>query len=151
MEDKNKYYTPSLEEFHVGFIYERCDDGYNYFEDVFPRAIDFKHSNCEYEDFLKRHIQYFRVKYLDKEDIESLGWTLIKTGNAFSDKALIFELKIENCFNTGINYILTKHSHRLIDLDYQTYSSYNTYKGCISFNIKNKSELKLLMKQIGIK
>lgn len=67
---EEKYYTPTIEEFHVGFEYERCDDGYSYFKDTFPRAINlelfFKHS--------ERFLPYMRVKCLDREDILSLGW-----------------------------------------------------------------------------
>ena len=36
----NKYYTPELEEFHVGFEYERCDGGYGWIKDSYTRAAE---------------------------------------------------------------------------------------------------------------
>lgn len=72
METVSKYYTPNVEDFFVGYEFERSDNGYNPFKDIFPRAIDVTH----FFKYPERFLPYFLTKYLDKEDIESLGWRL---------------------------------------------------------------------------
>ena len=67
MED-NKYYTPSIEEFHVGFEYEYVNsktEGWT--NTTFIRGRGFVEPYGDGE---------VRVKKLDQEDIESLGWEL---------------------------------------------------------------------------
>ena len=65
----NKYYTPSIEEFHVGFECEiKIGD---HWKNI--KAIE------DIEEMLIYGIpkpNNSRVKYLDKDDIESLGWEL---------------------------------------------------------------------------
>ena len=70
-EEMDKYYTPSLNEFHVGFEYET----YNSYRKEWYKTI-LTEDNLEalgsfWYNFLEAE---HRVKYLDKEDIESLGW-----------------------------------------------------------------------------
>jgi hypothetical protein len=80
-----------------------------------------------------------RVKYLDQEDIEEIGWEDIgekfnkphsyKLDNFWMD--VIFALE-----NTGVHIYIKNHDN----------SKYTFYNG----NIKNKSELKWIMKKTGI-
>lgn len=143
MTEQDKYYIPSIEEFHVGFEYERCDAGYGYFKDTFPRAINFQNSNCEYEDFLKRHIQYFRVKFLDKEDIESLGWKyVIPNDGKYTIDDYYSIVKDFPSQYTSIEYKL-----RVIGENTCIWSDATTYFDGI---IKNKSELIRIMIQTQI-
>jgi len=76
---KNKYYTPTIEEFHVGFEYEYQDGVDKDNKDVWKKTI------CTKSDFRylsKTKIKDFRrVKYLDREDIESLGFTCYQNSN----------------------------------------------------------------------
>jgi hypothetical protein len=79
MED-NKYYVPTLEEFHPGFEFE----AYNSNDWFFAEA----ETGWKKQEWRPQFIAYqqaqnilgaiqngwIRVKYLDKEDIESLGW-----------------------------------------------------------------------------
>lgn len=73
-----KYYTPSLEEFHVGFEYEyqagteevfipKVFNGFTSTEQISWVVVSLEHPTCLAPIF-------YRVKYLDKEDIESLGF-----------------------------------------------------------------------------
>lgn len=65
---KDKYYTPSIEEFHVGFEFELKDP----ITQIWVKFI-FEEDKLW---FIKSNIS--RVKYLNKEDIESLGFELIE-------------------------------------------------------------------------
>jgi len=61
--EENKYYTPEIEEFFVGFeyeVYDKLHGVWNKENNFFLQQGDFKDS--------------IRVKHLDREDIESLGW-----------------------------------------------------------------------------
>ena len=71
---ENKYYTPSIEEFHVGFEYE-VNLSY-----MFPNEVDdptwksYKFSGMAFNIDLTLQLDNntIRVKHLDREDIESL-------------------------------------------------------------------------------
>lgn len=129
----NKYYTPEIKEFHVGFECEIL--GYN------PKKRLDKNFKKEWdkiiyslEDFIyleeKNILSNFRVKYLDKEDIESLGFKNISGNWYYDDKTyqIIGDYK-------SLEISKGEHEFRKI-----------LFKGII----KNKSELKKLMKQLNI-
>ena len=73
---ENKYYIPSIDEFHVGFEYEWKCDG---------TKTDWNKSICDNVmiplDVDCQRVNDYRVKYLDKEDIESLGFEPFKHKN----------------------------------------------------------------------
>jgi hypothetical protein len=66
----NKYYIPNLEEFHVGFRYEFLSDPciYGTWRKVTCTKDKVIHHLLETEP------SSFRVKFLDRDDIEELGW-----------------------------------------------------------------------------
>lgn len=113
----SKYYTPEIEEFHIGFEYEQ--------EDINEGGSSlswYKHTIGEGKDIdtLDRSEELglsYRVKYLDREDIESLD--------------LPSYIKITNILNNLWEIIGTNA---------------RIFRG----EIKNKSELKKLLKQLGI-
>jgi hypothetical protein len=116
---KNKYYTPEIEEFHVGFEYE------NYYNDIW-HSKEFGES----ADTLRHLTDYpNRVKHLDREDIESLGG-VHDTGD---------------CYDFGERWMVSWFSH---DGRVEIYDEEN--ENGFSGTIKNKSELKKLLKQLGI-
>jgi len=124
-----KYYTPTIEEFYVGFEYEV--KWYNGKEDVWSkRSITDWYQELENES---------RVKYLDKEDIESLGWKHV--GGKMLNGAM------QNYAISDRPYILyyaeNNKTYLSIDIGYE---GTQIFRGAI----KNKSELKKLMKQLGI-
>lgn len=132
---KNKYYTPEISEFHVGFEYESKTIIYMPTEQVEHwTSLLIKDPNTYWltESLKDGDI---RVKYLDKEDIESMGWEYRATLPGRTKMLFI-----------GFS----------IDLDYDPDSQYmEVYNGDpheMKFcgYIKNKSELKRLMKQLGI-
>ena len=73
---ENKYYTPEISELHVGFGYEHQQDGYDG-EEVYRSNMyvpfDIGPQDLKY---VKEWVDdgRVRVKYLDKEDIESFGF-----------------------------------------------------------------------------
>ena len=145
---ENKYYTPELEEFHVGFEYE-------YFENGKWRSIEVYDIDFEYDTKLLKEKRY-RVKYLDQEDIESLGFSYEKTMSLGSlrksywtgdDKVVGRILTKEDgsmmCWNMAIHVF--KNNHVKIEAQMSDAETYTFFEGII----KNKSELKKLLKQIG--
>jgi hypothetical protein len=74
---EKKYYTPEIKEFYVGFEYE--------VEDLHDNLVDkmWRKEECyDVPVFLREWIQQgeVRVKYLDREDIESLGFEVPQGG-----------------------------------------------------------------------
>jgi hypothetical protein len=130
MNEDNKYYTPKIEEFHVGFEYEFVDgDSEDWEKDIISSKYDLK-------EVMGNLFLNFRVKYLDREDIESLGFKF--------DKFWIREEKGSiYLFNFyGLTYF---NSTRTIKIWLR-----DTDECIFAGTIKNKSELKRLLKQLGI-
>lgn len=164
----NKYYTPNPDEMYIGFEYEIQDELVWDWNNEFRNKKDFlgnlitgsyKKFNFGWfpkiydgSELLKYEIQYvcidntlepklrsYRVKYLDKEDIESLGWK----------------------GNDSNSVYFTKDNYRLVHWitnegrDISIFEKYDggTQEECLVRKciIKNKSELVKLMKQLEIK
>ena len=150
----NKYYTPEIEEFHVGFEYEtksHFSDNYNWNE-----------WKCDYHIFNINHIdgktklsvpETIKVKYLDQEDIESLGWKpLISKSigkNHYTgtfEKTTRGEMLLEHDW---LNNKITIKTPNYIRDGSGNFDGYIVYIDRLT--IKNKSELKKLMNQLNIK
>lgn len=147
MTDK-KYYTPTIEEFHVGFEFEalnsrewfflEADFGWKYrVLNEYYLMTDFRIPNI----LLAIEKKWIRVKLLDREDIESLGWFYKQTTDSgldyfWDDKTQ--KHSIIHSYITGWTVITVRDDARKED-----YTSFAGY-------VKNKSELKRLMKQLGI-
>lgn len=123
---KDKYYQPTKEEFYIGFECEIYDDNDKTWDLVY---IDTQPGLCNITG-LDLDI---RVKYLDRSDIEDLGFKQI-TDNCYNlpigneEFRLLFEDNILKI------YLADKYSNML-------------FQG----NVKNKSALKILLKQLNIK
>lgn len=135
----SKYYTPTIEEFHVEFEFEVQGLKDN---EVIWQSISAK--NISALTLVDRMTT--RVKYLDKEDIEECGWK-------FVEKSDILKFKQKEPYD----YKGTEHEvfwnlwfyddNRVIIHNGLLYDSEVTL---FTGRIKNKSELKRLMKQLGI-
>jgi hypothetical protein len=127
---ENKYYVPEISEFHIGFEYE-ITTGYEWVKKTF--------SHKDFNTFLYQHLDnavkqaYIRVKYLDKSDIEELGWTDYEPPFEYNHKWKLGEWELNAWFNGEMPSVRI-----------QEYPIF--FQGII----KNKSELKKLMKQLGI-
>jgi hypothetical protein len=155
---KNKYYTPTIEEFHVGFEYEILEMGsrtkYNpaTLNECDDLTGDHDGSTLLYE--IARERQSVRVKYLDQEDIESLG---------FSKTKMKDESKLSCCNDHDIFKKDLRGFDEYLEVvyfeNYAGVSLHHLFPGETKLNndnkvffmkIKNKSELKRLLKQLGI-
>ena len=144
----DKYYTPEKEEFCIGFEFEYLSAWqqsdteweplvFNNFKDLTSLNTYFKHAE-------------FRVKYLTKEDIESLGFKVeeeFRNDNLYKYNFLIKEDldfdegKIIGSYNIENRYLTIENGAQWPE-DHQYYVD--------ELIIKNKSELKRLLKQLGI-
>lgn len=148
--ESNKYYTPQIEEFHVGFEYRRIlGDGS--IQDLTYEMDEYTpiHEDMEDPGVL------IRVKQLDREDIESLGFELIEDLNP-KRSVLLFEHK-----TSDIDILMSNDNILIFDYPSKSVSKvthelkdgsvYINDKACL-FNgtIQNKSELKRLLRQVGV-
>lgn len=129
---ENKYYTPSIEEFHVGFEFEILIKN-KYWETTSVGKYELNTIAANVNSSFK---DYYRVKYLDREDIESFGFS-----NVIGD---IYFLKVGKLFPVKLQQL----EYNKIIIFYPEYFN----RGEILFQgiIKNKSELKTLLKQLEI-
>lgn len=133
---EEKYYTPKIEEFHVGFEYEGhrsmfCKKHeYMWIPLMFGRWTSPK-NNFRLKEVLAK--ECIRVKYLDRGDVESLGWIHYET--------------------IGTNELFKKGGSELILTSSAYIEMYFSFDYDIQFNgyCKNKSEFKKIMKQLNIK
>ncbi len=130
MSEEAKYYTPEIDEFHVGFEcefknsmqsneweHEICDQD----------TVSLAYVAIEHEDYEGEFANTFRVKHLDKSDIESFG---------FKQKTSISYVK-EGCrIHCWENNLLEIND--------------DSGEHMCTATVKNKSELKKLLKMIGI-
>ena len=140
MENDGKYYTPTIEEFHVGFEYEVKKED-SWFRCFYSQGslVDIYYKYNDDFDSIDFEADTIRVKYLNKEDIESLGFK-----HEVSDNAGGYWFK----GNYTLNYYF-KHSSLPNNLII-TFDDYGN--NIVLFNgiIKNKSELIKLLKQVNI-
>lgn len=128
------YYIPEIEEFCIGFEYERAIiDNYwnlNGFEkETVDQKFDF--------NLLIEYPKLYKVKYLDKEDVLDLGFKLINEKDGYRS----FEYSGDDIlylqyFGDGKGW-------------YLSYSENESQFGFAGW-IKNKFELKKLMKQMNL-
>lgn len=142
----NKYYTPTIEEFHIGFEYEelinfdmlsiRPNDHIDRVEwcKMDMKDIEFMSLN---EIRSKLEFESIRVKYLDEKDIEDLGFIKLL--------ANIYTLKDKVKGPIRLQYF---ENANYLAVFYPGYS--NTGIQLFQGIIKNKSELKVLLKQLNI-
>lgn len=149
---ENKYYTPDLTEFHIGFEYEflqhhgspeqewvsltltQISDG----EDDARLGLTLKALE-NYDNVYIRNA--WRVKYLDQSDIESFGF---KEDYDDAEGNVWFRLSSNDRWR--LNFM--EHTANNIWIVDDTDESYDdtVFKGVI----KNKSELNKLLKQLNI-
>jgi len=141
------HYTPTIDEFHDGFEYERMN-GDRWEEAEFDSTdgwgtLAHGYEN-EYEE-IDKGLRTVRVKHLDREDIESLGFKHI--GDAVDIWYAIegrFDMGSWTCYRMQMHYGRTDNRMYIVAKDLP--DDHKVFEGII----KNKSELVKLMKQIRI-
>ena len=159
---ENKYYIPTVEEFHVGFEFEIKNSSDPIRFDWEPCTINYDFTHSLDEDFEPYNLIYeinngtIRVKYLDREDIESLGFKFKESAKSLNDTSSHFfdiytlandiQLSHYNWYtgSSDADYI----EHRGVRI---IYLPDNVDMVMFRGTIKNKSELVKLLKQLGIK
>lgn len=152
MKEDNKYYTPEISEFHVGFQFEFEGMDCNWNKTGFSKEKVLKDKSDYFGlytlDWVQRIFELsdtysveksIRVKYLDSSDIESLGFSLYKvhprtTTHEFQSKDSRYMITFDPDFGKGWNITI------MDELDFIFLHGY----------IKNISELKIVLKQIGV-
>jgi hypothetical protein len=149
---ENKYYTPEIEEFHPGFEYEHK---LYYADDVNlnPKTLG---DTIVPKKWIKREVWYIwideiynayienesvkdliRVKYLDEDDIKSYGFEhdqTTKDGVQYIKGSLLDDNVWHLFYKDRYVHIFNQFSDKV-------------FNG----QIKNKSELKIVLKMLGIK
>ena len=139
----SKYYTPSIEEFHVGFEYEaRIPKMESFSEEVFY----FNDSHKKLVNRVTLHDNHVRVKHLDREDIESLGFSNKKHEEIPSEFKYYLIIK-DNVFCISTYWHMTRERENLVRIYKGKLHKY-PYTEIFRGNVKNKSELKRLLKQL---
>lgn len=140
---ENKYYTPTTEEFHIGFEYEMFEDfDVPFAEKAWHKliyGINGTHNPETLTYPLGGNMDNIRVKYLDREDIESLGWehdmTTKKDGEHYN---------IGHTMTVRYWFMIHKENHIHI------WDANSRLGGTFIGILKNKSELKRIMNQLNI-
>ena len=134
--EENKYYTPSLDEFYIGF---ECEKYGTYFNGSKPIYEYRRHIMCEDDfDILSCYSTQYRVKHLDKQDLVELGFNPVKGVEVNMCNKQIY-YKDQWC-SVVFNY------DRITDIVIQK-NSFPVFNGVV----KNKSELIKVLKMLGIK
>ena len=129
MENIEEYYTPDISEFHIGFKFEEYD-GREWTKSEITLWTDLK-SLFDCED--KCPIP-FRVKCLNKQDIESIGFNY---GYSFNGL---------DCYHGYVEDLYTNQHNTTISI----YNNLNFEYTVSGISIKNLSELKKLLTMLGI-
>jgi hypothetical protein len=142
-----KYYTPDVEEFYVGFEFESKRGAY---DGTVKTQEQFDNEKWQYDfcsegdlPYIERALTgtnaknglcHLRVKYLDREDIESLGF------------------EIDADYKSINSVLFSKDDYTILQSDITEILISDLFNETTLFNgrIKNKSELKKLLKQLGI-
>lgn len=151
MKKENKYYIPTIEEFHIGFEYEEELDVSPDPPEFVKRVFSKNDSLYNMQD--KIRVDSVRVKYLDVEDIVSLGFKSVegeKSDESFGIQT--FTKTEETGFNTGTKMTIKilKGNPGTLGLTLDSYGSWATSIDKFQLFIKNKPELKTLLKQIRV-
>lgn len=156
MKKETKYYTPDISEICVGFevgwrYYDK--NHYSTWDEPTPCSVDMVQDIMCMLELRQSDRDYFtkriRVKYLDQEDILSLGWSIVET----SSMDIIFEKTALDGKRWGLT--CGGYDSDYIDIfvaeDLPSVGSEQRFRfGLFKVKLKNKFELKKLMEQLGI-
>jgi hypothetical protein len=146
------YYIPEIEEFHVGFIFEVYRGQWEQ-RRVWPSTFSINGAIEEIQ------VKSVRVKYLDRKDIESFGFTLIERKgliHLFKTKIFEFEEKLptslpSNLLNAADTKVWWEIEHHIYSNEYYIYKCWDNSRDKIfQGDIKNKTILGQLILQLNI-
>lgn len=152
---ENKYYQPDISEFHIGFEYEVFDEENEVCSNkIFPEDFICTGTPTEPDlvELFYSGLKGTRVKYLDRQDIEELGF---KNNNEGYEEGLVSRNEFIRIIEEEIISIKTYWNQggqdrenliRIFKGIKYNYPYYEIFRG----DIKNKTELKKLLKQLGL-
>jgi len=132
------HYTPTIEEFHPGFEFEHqvisyCGSSVEWVKTIFTPSDSV---DGLFKGLPNDWYELPRVKYLDREDIESLGFVYDHTNKDLVDKFLERGYTDDDTRDPSKSHFMMKYSR-----DNHMIST---------LIVKNKSELKRILKQSEI-
>lgn len=133
----DKYYTPTIEEFHVGFEFEHNFKNHPIIKDGWDKDIITGETRlkCIADYIAEKRV---RVKHLSREDIEAEGWEIYSQSNV-----------------NHFTFRLPKNPDLQLHVNFGAPSkiSFSTRDGLESmkFSIRNISEFRKLLTQLNIK
>lgn len=144
---KGKYYTPNIEEFHVGFEVEILDI-INW-----PKSNkeEWKKHICSPREFYQplnfrcilENPEDYRVKFLDKEDLETLGFTYNEKQDYYVSEKTYRGISTGDDKKLIIDYDFADN-HMVIYYKSNRGEEYIKFEG----TIKNLTELKMILKMV---
>lgn len=135
---ESKYYTPDINEFHVGFEYQELWGVIGADEEWIPEI--FKTTSS-----VENLVDVVRVRCLDEDDLTSLGWKIVISDKNMIKAIIEFEWEEDDVPLKGSwNIIFGKDRYCSIIKD--MYGQTSFFRG----TVKNKSELKKIMEQLDI-
>ena len=147
--DNTRYYVPKIEEFYLGFeyavFYNNTDVEHygTWISEEFRKVLTGDKRTGDLELLIKN--KKVRVKYLDRKDIENLGFKHI--GNAVD---IWYELEGRFDIGNWTSYKIQMHygrtDHRMFINAIDFGDEHKIFEGYV----RNKSELKKLLKQLNI-
>jgi hypothetical protein len=146
----DKYYVPDISEFHVGF---ECERNVGALEPNWQPYTCIDVPLFDKNTVIKKVIAEggLRVKYLDREDIESLGWVYKSYTDDVRDAGGNWAKQTRSGYFKGdwyLSYYNDSFQHCIMIRETEELSEYPAMR--FLGTIKNKSELKVLLKQLGI-
>lgn len=130
----NTYYTPSIDEFHVGFEYEQKPFNKEWEEYTrqftYPEGIH-NYTKIHGTEALEKPLEKecVRVKYLDGKDVRELGFEKSDDNIFYSKNNIEINLREDEGFRYPIDIMVSGKTYSML-------------------TIKNKSELKRILSQI---
>jgi len=147
---EDKYYTPQLEEFHLGFRFEFMKGDKWQKDELSNYDITSSHQMEECENFIEeiiKGIRDVRVKYLDREDIEELDWVhYSKSINDWFNWESTIRLESGHFMKFKLQIGYFDHRVRIIANEYEGANDEVFFEGYLN----NYNELQKLMKQLNI-
>lgn len=147
--ENNKYYTPDISEFHIGFEFEYLSNDCKYHKCILGTNDINNPELYQYNDDLTKIAHAItRVKFLDRSDLEELGWEVIKEPYRWQFQHKNGRYKLTTDIYTSTENLPIPHpnSGSIKIVDNRDGDNYNIFNGYI----KNKSELKNIMYMLDI-
>lgn len=158
---RSAYYTPTVEEFHVGFEFEILNTREKFFIPNIAEGVWMKSNVClgalaDLNNILKLILdKQVRVECFHKEDIENFEFTLTNEISPFFGyncykKEIEYPKGAMDDYSTTFFIFIEGGRIKITRYRYGGFSGMQEENDCLFYGVvKNKSELKRLLQQVG--